>query len=76
MQKAAKYVLLDDQRPKSAEKGPKTPANLASDRGDLTFWTADTGPVTEPTQWANVTRTVFQKRLIAAAGNLAKTQSV
>jgi esterase/lipase superfamily enzyme len=50
-------------------KGPKTPANFGDDRGDLTFWTADTGPVTEPSKWANVTRAVFQKRLIAAAGN-------
>jgi esterase/lipase superfamily enzyme len=48
-------------------KGPKTPANFGDDRGDLTFWTADTGPVTDPAKWTNVSRAVFQKRLIAAA---------
>lgn len=50
-------------------EGPKTPANFGDERGDLTFWTADAGPVTDPAVWSNVTRAVFQMRLIAAAGN-------
>jgi esterase/lipase superfamily enzyme len=50
-------------------KGPKTPASFGDDRGDLTFWTADTGPVTDPANWTNVTRAAFQKRLITAASN-------
>jgi esterase/lipase superfamily enzyme len=49
-------------------KAPKTPADFGDDRGDLTFWTADTAPVTDATRWVRVTRAVFQKRLIAAAG--------
>jgi len=50
-------------------KGAKTPANFGADRGDLTYWTADAGPVTDPAKWSSVTPSVFQKRLIAAAGN-------
>lgn len=49
--------------------GPKTPEGFGDDRGDLTFWTADTGPVTDPARWTSVSRAVFQTRLIAAAGN-------
>jgi esterase/lipase superfamily enzyme len=49
-------------------KGPRTPANFGDDRGDLTYWTSDTGPATDPAQWTNVTSAVFQKGLIAAAG--------
>jgi esterase/lipase superfamily enzyme len=48
-------------------KGPKTPANFGDDRGDLTFWTADAGPVTDPAKWTLVTPAAFQKRLVAAA---------
>ncbi len=61
------YWMISDRS--LPAKGPKTPANFGDDRGDLTFWTADTGPVTDPANWTNVTRAVFQKRLIAAAGN-------
>jgi esterase/lipase superfamily enzyme len=50
-------------------KGSKTPAKFGNDRGGLTFWTAETGPLTDPNQWVIVTRAVFQKRLIAAAAN-------
>ncbi len=60
------YWMISDRS--LPAKGPKTPANFGDDRGDLTFWTADTGPVTDPSKWANVTRAVFQKRLITAAG--------
>jgi esterase/lipase superfamily enzyme len=44
-----------------------TPANFGDDRGDLTFWTADAGPATDPANWTNLSRAVFQNRLIAAA---------
>src|ERR1019366_10449490 len=48
--------------------GPQSPANFGDDRGDLTFWTSDTGPATDPTKWNQVSRDVFQLRLTAAAG--------
>lgn len=47
--------------------GPQTPTSFTDERGDLTFWTADTGPATDPTKWTKVSRLVFQARLIAAA---------
>ena len=50
-------------------RGARTPANFGDDRGELTFWTADAGPVTDASKWANVTSAVFQKRLTAAASN-------
>jgi esterase/lipase superfamily enzyme len=61
------YWMISDRN--LPAKGPKTPANFGDDRGALTFWTAETGPVTNPAQWASITRPVFQKRLIAAAGD-------
>ena len=56
-------------------RGPKTPAAFGDDRGDLTFWTADAGPVTNSDAWTSVTRAVFEKRLIAAAGNFPTIDS-
>jgi esterase/lipase superfamily enzyme len=63
------YWMISDRS--LPANGPKTPANFGDDRGDLTFWTSDTGPATDPAQWSNVTRDVFQVRLIAAAGKFA-----
>ncbi len=60
------YWMISDRS--LSATGPQSPANFGDDRGDLTFWTADTGPVTTPGQWTKVTRAVFQQRLIAAAG--------
>jgi esterase/lipase superfamily enzyme len=59
------YWMISDR--KLPADGPMTPANFDEDRGDLTFWTADTKPVTDPANWKNVSRDTFQKRLIAAA---------
>ena len=59
------YWMISDRS--LPAKGPKTPANFGDDQGDLTFWTADVGPVTNPANWTNVTSAVFQKRLITAA---------
>jgi esterase/lipase superfamily enzyme len=62
----AYWMISDRSLPAN---GPKTPANFGSDRGDLTFWTSDKGPATDPAQWNLVTSAVFKMRLIAAAGN-------
>jgi esterase/lipase superfamily enzyme len=60
------WMISDRSLPAS---GPQSPASFGDDRGDLTFWTSDTGPASDPTKWTSVTSAVFQKRLIAAAGN-------
>ena len=59
------YWMISDRTLPS--NGPKSPASFGAERGELTFWTADNGPATDPAQWANVARAEFQQRLIAAA---------
>jgi esterase/lipase superfamily enzyme len=61
------YWMISDRS--LPANGPQTPASFGDERGDLTFWTADSGPVTDPANWTNVTRAVFQNRLITAASN-------
>ena len=57
------YWMISDRNMPAT--GPLSPDS--DDRGDLTFWTADTKPLTDPANWTNVSRLVFQNRLIAAA---------
>ncbi len=64
------YWMISDRS--LPARAPKAVASFGDDRGDLTFWTADAGPVTNPAAWSNVSRAVFQQRLIAAAGKFPK----
>jgi esterase/lipase superfamily enzyme len=67
------WMISDRSLPATA---PKSPAEFGDDRGDLTFWIADTGPVTNPSAWANVSRANFQTLLIAAAAKFPSLDPV